>query len=1240
MNYLKLFFSIPLASVGMLNIGLPSVQAFDPVRSEGFSLPDPYADLRTPGDRAEAQLRTDDRAEAQLRTPDDRAEGATTNHQQTMILSPTPDTVLDVPATTVILQFPQGMEVELRVNGKPVNPELIGRTETSGNIVTQTWYGVPLAEGENILSAGTQETVVFVQGTPTAITVETQEARVPADGRSVVTVRGQVLDENGNLVGANGGSPVQRDVMVTLAASAGEFVGADQDTEQLGFQVQAIGGEFTAQLRSPLDAQTARIRASLSSPSSMAASLSLEAFTQMEFTTYLRPALVSGVVDFRWGRRGLDYFDSLRDFLPADQNHEYEANLSGALFATGKVGDWLFTGAYNSARSLNQDCNCDNSRLFGGLQFNDLQYPTYGDSSSSQRTAASQDSVFLRFERSSPVTGAGLDYLMWGDYGTGELANSSQEFSALSRSLHGFKANYNLGNLQVTGLYADNLDGFQRDTIAPDGTSGYYFLSQRLVIDGSEQVFIEVEEMDRPGTVIQRQPMIRGDDYEIDYDRGSILFRRPILRTGVVVTRNGVSLPVVYRIVATYQHENQDGSTNLYGGRLRYHLSRDFNVPAWLGASYIRQDQGVRDFELYGADLLLTFGPKKPGFSGQSQSPQPNLHRNPVSESGGFHGQLSAEFAHSTNNSEILGLVTGEAYRVNFNGTIGPLTGRAYYRTADRGFANDTTVSFVPGQTRYGAGLNARLTNSTTAQFTYDYEQNWGAAVRPVREIGDLLNRDTEALPGTRLDNSLETITLGLQQQVGRVTAGLDWIHRQREDDQATNPLSVTSSQLRSRLTVPVTNTISLRAQNELNLSSDQDTVYPNRTILGADWRIAPGVTLGLNHQFFSGGQYDDNSITTLNLNGDYNLTENTVLTGRYSMVDTQAMTAAVGIQHGWNIRPDLRMDLAYEHIFGSIFGRTSSSSQFAQPYAPGQSAASLGVRGGDSYSIGLAYNPSAEFSASARYDRRFSSSGNNTVIAASASGKPTEWLSLMGRYQQASSSNQLLEDLGDTINLRLGLAYRHPQHDEFNALASYQYRQNPSIIPDSILFDSGTSATDHTFATELIYTPSWRWEFYGKQALRKSTSYLASDLVGSELVSLSQLRATYRLGYRWDVAAEGRWIQQPEADYNEVGWVAELGFYVTPDLRLSAGYVFGEVSDRDFDEGRSADGFYLGLTMKVNQLWPGFGQDPVTVQQEDFNAAESAESESETSTASPIPIRRSSPNSKPIPPWSPEMSR
>jgi hypothetical protein len=66
------------------------------------------------------------------------------------------------------------------------------------------------------------------------------------------------------------------------------------------------------------------------------------------------------------------------------------------------------------------------------------------------------------------------------------------------------------GNLQITGFYGNNIQGFQRDTLAPDGTSGYYFLSRRLLVEGSENVFVEVEELNRPGTIIERKQLNRG----------------------------------------------------------------------------------------------------------------------------------------------------------------------------------------------------------------------------------------------------------------------------------------------------------------------------------------------------------------------------------------------------------------------------------------------------------------------------------------------------------------------------------------------------------------------------------------------------------------------------------------------------------------------------------------------------------------------------------------------------------
>ncbi len=113
-----------------------------------------------------------------------------------------------------------------------------------------------------------------------------------------------------------------------------------------------------------------------------------------------------------------------------------------------------------------------------------------------------------------------------------------------------------MGNFQITGFYGNNVEGFQRDAIAPDGTSGYYFLSRRLLVPGSENVFIELEEVNRPGTVLQRKQLSRGADYEIDYERGTLLFREPLLRTDI--DDDGIVL--VRRFITTYQYKSQENS--------------------------------------------------------------------------------------------------------------------------------------------------------------------------------------------------------------------------------------------------------------------------------------------------------------------------------------------------------------------------------------------------------------------------------------------------------------------------------------------------------------------------------------------------------------------------------------------------------------------------------------------------------------------------------------------------------
>ncbi|MBO3458913.1 Ig-like domain-containing protein [Aetokthonos hydrillicola Thurmond2011] len=1066
------------------------------------------------------------------------------------ILTPKPDAVIDVPATSVGVQFPSGTKVELRVNGSLVDSSLIGRTETDTktNVVIQTWFGVSLKEGENIISVesvgSTQPPVsirVQVAGTPTKLSIETVESHIPADNRSTATIQGQLLDKNGNRS--------NRDGIVTLVSTAGEFVGKDAKPDQPGFQVEAKNGQFTATLLSDLKAQTVRIRA---------ISADLEGFTQLQFETALRPSLVTGVVNLRLGARGTDYYGKLRDFLPPNKNNSTQLDFHSAIFATGPIGKWLFTGAYNSDRNLNEDCNCDN-RLFRTNQFNDQNYPVYGDSSKVDVMTPSVDSVFLRLERSTKTPGVEPDYFMWGDYNTQEFARQSQQFTAVTRQLHGFKANYNFGKFQFTGFYGNNIESFQRDTIAPDGTSGYYFLSHRLLVPGSENVFVELEELNRPGTVIERKQLSVGTDYEIDYDRGTLLFRQPILRTDV----DKYGQVLVRRIVVTYQQKSQGSTSNIYAGRVQLNLSRKLNEESWLGATYLRQNQGRRNFELYGADTTISLGSK---------------------------GKLIAEYAHSTNYSNVMGLVSGSAYRIEAQEEITKgVQGRAYYRSTDTGFANDATISFVPGQTRYGAQVTAQVSSVTNVRVQYDHEDNVGIAPQPLDSFEQLFSPGAVATPGSKVDNSLTTISAGIGQRIGKANVEVDWTHRQREDRIA--KISTSADQLRSRFTYPLTKNLTFQAQNELTLSSKADTVYPDRTILGLNWAVIPGISVSLAQQFYTGGQFKGNSITSLSVNGEHKLGTDTTITGRYSIIggaNEMTTQGAIGLNNRWSIAPGLHLNLAYEHIFGNFFGRTARGVQYAQPFAVGQSASSIGFGGGDSYSVGLEYTNSSKFQASARYEHRSSSGGSNTVISAAAAGKISPALTALFRYQQANASNQKLIGLGDTINLKLGLAYRDPNNDKFNALLRYEYRKNPATIPNTLLLGSGTGSEDHTFALEAIYAPNWQWEFYGKYALRHSTSYLASDLVGTSTVNLTQFRATYRLSYSMDLVGEARWINQ--GNYTETGFVVEAGYYLTPNLRLAAGYVFGKVNDRDFDGARSAGGAYLGLTLKLNELFSGFG--------------------------------------------------
>ena len=227
-------------------------------------------------------------------------------------------------------------------------------------------------------------------------------------------------------------------------------------------------------------------------------------------------------------------------------------------------------------------------------------------------------------------------------------------------------------------------------------------------------------------------------------------------------------------------------------------------------------------------------------------------------------------------------------------------------------------------------------------------------------------------------------------------------------------------------------------------------------------------------------------------------------------------------------------------------------------------------------------------------------------VISAGAAGKLSSSLTALVRYQQANSANQLLTNSGlaDTVNLKLGLAYRNPNDDKFNALLRYEFRQNPRY---------------HT-----RHNPSWKRHGFhcpscdGGGNLRPQLAlgvlqqvrdaghqiFLGQRPSGVKLHCLGQVRATYRLGYRWDLSTEGRWIGQTGTGYKEMGLATEVGYYMTPNLRVAGGL---QLRQRQRSRlWRSAQGrFYIGLQLKLNELFSGFGLQKVVPPQQQESAVQ-----------------------------------
>ena len=489
-----------------------------------------------------------------------------------------------IPSMKIAIQHEPDATIALTVNGAAVDPLNFVGTELNqhNSVAISRWRGVDLVAGANQLQAvindaegkplQTLKTSVHYGGGPVRAVFDKEASRLIADGKTPPVVAIRLFDRYGkparpSTTGAFAVNAPYRSLWEVESLTENQLV-AVGDREP----IYRVGPDGIAYLR--LEPTTTTGEATIQ--------LKFGADRVQELRAWIEPAPRDWIlVGFAEGTLG---YNTLKDNMvtAADSGFEEDAYTDGqvSFFAKGQVkGDYLLTLAF---RSETDEEEAD-GQLFGTID-PDRFYTLYGDTTEQRFEAASRRGLFLKIERRQ-------FYALFGDYHTGL---SVTELSRYDRSLNGLKSEYHGDRFAYNAFASDTDKAFVRDEIIGDGTSGLYYLSSSPIVINSDKIELQTRDRFRSEVILETRQLSQHLDYNIDYNTGSILMKRP------VPSRDENFNPIY--IVANYETPLTTGENISAGGRGSW-TAGDNRVE--VGASVIHQGTDGDSADLYGADLRV-----------------------------------------------------------------------------------------------------------------------------------------------------------------------------------------------------------------------------------------------------------------------------------------------------------------------------------------------------------------------------------------------------------------------------------------------------------------------------------------------------------------------------------------------------------------------------------------------------------------------------------------------------------
>lgn len=1045
--------------------------------------------------------------------------------------------VIMFPALNLEAAVAKDWKTVVKINNQEVGSQNIGTTreDKQNQITTYTYIGLGLKPGPNQISvtaispAGetgkTATATVYGRGAAKRLEIITDKKELEASGRDSAKITVRAYDEWNN--------PAQ-DTTVAVQTSAGRLIKPEEyaDNRQaaknneiaLGKDLQPTAGITAEQINQPMQQQEILLNqgigivkligdTKIGAAHLQAVSGEAKAETDVQFVSELRSGILVSLAEVSVGKNAPEMTN--RGTNENVRSH-IQMFFKGSLFGTKN----MLTLAYDSQQPLNRLNGRD--RLF---QLNPLDrvYPVFGDSSTRFQETESNSKVYARADR-------GRSYAMFGDFDADMERN---RLLGYTRRLTGGKVF--LGNdrgdfLSVTGARPDT--SFARQII-PGGTLGIVQLGYYDILPGSEVLTIEVRDRRNPESIISREILTRGLDYNLDTQSGTIFFLRPIPTFDRLLN--------LVQIVATYEYRSNGMESSVYTGRASKNIEP---LGLRLGLSYIDQQQANSPaFRLGGADLSLKL-PKNGRLDAEWAMSRGSLNT-------GF-----SFFGNRPNGNEY----NGNAFFVSAEQPIS--LGRSVLKfegiTSSREFYNPFGSTVAPGNTRGTLLLETKPLNNATVRLNLSGEKN-----------------STE-----NVDNRRATAGIHWTQTINEklnVDVGYDF--RRFSDSNADKVIN--SNLITVGADFKPTEKLSFGIKREQNLG-DADPTYPSQTIMTADYQVKEWAKLFFAQRLSSAPitPISDVAGTGFAFSQARNETavgvetkfgKFTSMSGRYQLENGLNGTdsfAVVGLQNRLPVNKVLSLDLGYERAL-HLAGEGQSYNNFL---------------------VGANYLPNDKFRSSFRYELR-DRDGLGQVLSFGAAGEIKKGWTMLGRYQFGDISYN--ERKSEVTDGQIAFAVRPHDTDKYGFLFSYNRRSSFFSNNELNSNDLPTQLKTDVISADGFHQTTRRLELYGRFAFKFGSDGNSDLPYASNLTYLLQGRAQYRLTRRFDVALEDRYLYQPSSG-SQRNWLGtELGFWATPDLRFGAGYNFSRAQEPfGFNSNNvfNKNGFYFVISSKISRLFDLFG--------------------------------------------------